>query len=64
LASTTYNLAHMNMLLHVVKDTEFEIHHGDTLTNQWDTLRDPAVAGLRRNRASTPSPASPNTAPP
>lgn len=28
---TTYNLARMNMLLHGVKDTEFEIHHGDTL---------------------------------
>ena len=30
---TTYNLARMNMLLHGVKDTEFEIFHGDTLTN-------------------------------
>jgi type I restriction enzyme M protein len=29
---TTYNLARMNMLLHGVKDTEFEIYHGDTLT--------------------------------
>ncbi|MDN3719468.1 N-6 DNA methylase [Roseibium salinum] len=28
---TTYNLARMNMLLHGVKDTEFEIYHGDTL---------------------------------
>ena len=27
---TTYNLARMNMLLHGVKDTEFEIHHGDS----------------------------------
>lgn len=33
---TTYNLARMNMLLHGVKDTEFEIHHGDTLVNDWD----------------------------
>lgn len=32
---TTYNLARMNMLLHGVKDTEFEIHHGDTLANDW-----------------------------
>jgi type I restriction enzyme M protein len=32
---TTYNLARMNMLLHGVKDTEFEIHHGDTLINDW-----------------------------
>ena len=30
---TTYNLARMNMLLHGVKDSEFEIYHGDTLTN-------------------------------
>lgn len=36
---TTYNLARMNMLLHGVKDTEFEIYHGDTLTNDWDFLR-------------------------
>jgi type I restriction enzyme M protein len=35
---TTYNLARMNMLLHGVKDTEFEIHHGDTLVNDWDML--------------------------
>lgn len=37
---TTYNLARMNMLLHGVKDTEFEIFHGDTLTNDWDLLRE------------------------
>ena len=37
---TTYNLARMNMLLHGVKDTEFEIYHGDTLTNDWDILRE------------------------
>ncbi len=35
---TTYNLARMNMLLHGVKDTEFEIHHGDSLVNDWDIL--------------------------
>ena len=35
---TTYNLARMNMLLHGVKDTEFEIHHGDTLVNDWGIL--------------------------
>ena len=35
---TTYNLARMNMLLHGVKDSEFEIHHGDSLTNDWDIL--------------------------
>ena len=37
---TTYNLARMNMLLHGVKDSEFEIFHGDTLTNEWDFLRE------------------------
>ncbi|MGA0587608.1 type I restriction-modification system subunit M [Dyella sp. KRB-257] len=37
---TTYNLARMNMLLHGVKDTEFEIWHGDTLKNDWDWLRE------------------------
>jgi type I restriction enzyme M protein len=37
---TTYNLARMNMLLHGVKDTEFGIYHGDTLTNAWDFLRE------------------------
>jgi type I restriction enzyme M protein len=37
---TTYNLARMNMLLHGVKDSEFEIYQGDTLTNEWDRLRE------------------------
>lgn len=37
---TTYNLARMNMLLHGVKDTEFEIHHGDTLLNDWGMLNE------------------------
>lgn len=37
---TTYNLARMNMLLHGVKDTEFDIHHGDTLDNDWDILNE------------------------
>ncbi len=37
---TTYNLARMNMLLHGVKDTEFEIFHGDTLKNEWDMLNE------------------------
>jgi type I restriction enzyme M protein len=30
----------MNMLLHGMKDTEFEIFHGDTLKNQWDVLNE------------------------
>jgi type I restriction enzyme M protein len=37
---TTYNLARMNMLLHGVKDSEFEIHHGDTLLNDWPILKE------------------------
>ena len=35
---TTYNLARMNMLLHGVKDSAFEIYHGDSLANDWDIL--------------------------
>lgn len=37
---TTYNLARMNMLLHGVKDSEFEIHHGDSLKNDWKILNE------------------------
>ncbi|NGO91097.1 MAG: type I restriction-modification system subunit M, partial [Halomonas sp.] len=37
---TTYNLARMNMLLHGVKDSEFDIHHGDSLTNDWELLNE------------------------
>ena len=37
---TTFNLARMNMLLHGLHDSEFEIFHGDTLTNDWSLLRD------------------------
>lgn len=37
---TTYNLARMNMLLHGLKVTEFEIHHGDSLLNDWDILNE------------------------
>lgn len=37
---TTYNLARMNMLLHGVKDSEFQIHHGDSLVNDWNILKE------------------------
>lgn len=37
---TTYNLARMNMLLHGMKDLEFEIHHGDSLLNDWSILNE------------------------
>jgi len=37
---TTYNLARMNMLLHSVKVSEFTIHHGDSLFNDWNILNE------------------------
>lgn len=37
---TTYNLARMNMLLHGFKDSEFQIFHGDSLSNDWDVLNE------------------------
>lgn len=37
---TTYNLARMNMLLHGVGVSEFEIYHGDSLLNDWSILRE------------------------
>ena len=48
---TTYNLARMNMLLHGVKDSEFEIFHGDTLLNEWDMMRDANPAKKPRSRS-------------
>ncbi len=42
---TTYNLARMNMLLHGVRDSEFEIFHGDSLLNDWDVFRERNPAG-------------------
>ncbi len=53
---TTYNLARMNMLLHGVKDTEFEIYHGDTLTNDWDFLRETNPAKMPRFDAVVANP--------
>jgi hypothetical protein len=32
------------MLLHGMRDTEFDIHHGDSLENDWDILREPNPA--------------------
>ncbi len=37
---TTYNLARMNMLLHGFKDSEFQIFHGDSLSNDWPLLNE------------------------
>ena len=37
---TTYNLARMNMLLHGFKGSEFQIFHGDSLSNDWDVLNE------------------------
>ncbi len=53
---TTYNLARMNMLLHGVKDTEFEIYHGDTLTNDWDFLRETNPAKMPKFDAIVANP--------
>ena len=53
---TTYNLARMNMLLHGVKDTEFEIYHGDTLTNDWDLLRETNPAKIPKFDAIVANP--------
>src|SRR4051812_39634401 len=53
---TTYNLARMNMLLHGVKDTEFELYHGDTLTNDWDFLRETNPAKMPRFDAVVANP--------
>lgn len=33
---TAYNLARMNMLLHGLSPSQFEIFHGDTLINEWE----------------------------
>jgi len=53
---TTYNLARMNMLLHGVKDTEFEIFHGDTLTNDWPLLREKNPAKMPKFDAIVANP--------
>jgi type I restriction enzyme M protein len=53
---TTYNLARMNMLLHGVKDSEFEIYHGDTLTNDWDWLREANPAKMPKFDAVVANP--------
>ena len=53
---TTYNLARMNMLLHGVKDSEFEIYHGDTLLNDWDWLRETNPAKMPRFDAVVANP--------
>ena len=53
---TTYNLARMNMLLHGVKDSEFEIYHGDSLTNDWDMLRETNPAKMPKFDAVVANP--------
>ena len=44
------------MLLHGVKDTEFEIYHGDTLTNDWDMLRETNPAKMPKFDAVVANP--------
>ncbi len=53
---TTYNLARMNMLLHGVKDSQFEIFHGDTLLNEWDMLRETNPAKMPKFDAVVANP--------
>ncbi len=53
---TTYNLARMNMLLHGVKDSEFAMYHGDTLTNDWDMLRETNPAKMPKFDAVVANP--------
>lgn len=53
---TTYNLARMNMLLHGVKDSEFDIFHGDTLPNEWDLLRESNPAKMPKFDAVVANP--------
>src|ERR1700712_2641620 len=53
---TTYNLARMNMLLHGVKDSEFEIYHGDSLINDWDMLRETNPAKMPKFDAVVANP--------
>ncbi len=53
---TTYNLSRMNMLLHGVKDSEFTIYHGDTLTNDWDWLRETNPARMPKFDAVVANP--------
>jgi type I restriction enzyme M protein len=46
----------MNMLLHGVKDTEFEIYHGDSLRNDWDMLRETNPAKMPKFDAVVANP--------
>ncbi|NLY42245.1 MAG: N-6 DNA methylase, partial [Desulfovibrionales bacterium] len=45
-----------NMLLHGVKDSEFDIFHGDTLLNEWDMLRETNPAKMPRFDAVVANP--------
>ncbi|MBN2626026.1 MAG: N-6 DNA methylase [Spirochaetales bacterium] len=53
---TTYSLARMNILLHGVKDSEFEIHHDDSLLNDWDCLNEMNPAKMHRFDAVVANP--------
>ena len=52
----TYNLARMNMLLHGLKDTEFEIFRGDALTYDWSMIREVNSTNTPRFDAVVSSP--------
>ncbi len=53
---TTYNLARMNMLLHNIPIGEFNIHHGDTLKNDWPEINPPNPADQPRFDAVVANP--------
>ena len=44
------------MLLHRLKDNEFEILHGNSLDNEWDTIREANPAKMPRFDAVVSSP--------
>ncbi len=56
LNKATCNLARMNMLLHGLKDTDFEIFHGDSLANDWGKIREANPAKIPRFDAVVSNP--------
>ena len=52
----TWNIARMNMLVHGVKDTDFEIFHGDSLLSDWDVLLEASLTKMARFDAVVANP--------
>ncbi len=53
---TTYNLARMNLLIHGIKDSEFQIHTGNSLLNDWDILNEQNLGERRECDAIVATP--------